>query len=580
MKKLILGLAMLLSVAHSYSSHLFGGYITWQCLNGQYVFQVKVYRDCNGIPQNPVTQINVYGHPSICSIPVNGNLTVVNDITPPCGYNCNNGGAGATQEFIYTTNPCNLPGAPSSLGWVFEINDCCRNTLTNLASTGFSIRSVMYPTVSNNNPCFDSSPFLAEKPNSFACIGYPFSFNLNAVDPDNDSLSYEWANPMDHTTSQPCNAYVPVPLAFTPPYTLQKQLPGSPLLNTQTGQLNLLIPATSGTIGNFATCIKITSYKCKNKISEVFVDCGFTFTTNCLIQGTAPNNNNLPPVFSMISGNSYIDTVSVGDTVNFTLSVTDFQANMNGTSQTILLTASGGYFGTAFTSATGGCPTPPCATLNPPLPISTVFATQTSFKWVTTCEQLSDSNCAYDRQKNIFNFMFAAKDNGCPANLSSTATVSIVLVGPRIYHLQDSMWVSLAGATTFQWFKNGIIIAGATNSYYIAPGPGQYTCSVGSSHGCNSRSLTINPFLGSKEPEAETSLKISPNPSKGFINIQTSRAFKAIQIYDVPGKIVFEEKLQSHSQNLQVNTENLSKGMYIVKALYNNGSVIKKIMVE
>src|SRR4051812_22121237 len=53
MKKSVLLLFLFLFlISHElFASHLMGGEITWTCTgNGRYIFEMKLYRDCNGIP--------------------------------------------------------------------------------------------------------------------------------------------------------------------------------------------------------------------------------------------------------------------------------------------------------------------------------------------------------------------------------------------------------------------------------------------------------------------------------------------------------------------------------------------------
>ena len=67
-------LFLLLIIGFSFqvkASHLMGGEITWECLKsgpnvGQYIFQMKVYRDCNGITfsQNSQT-LTHHNYPSL-----------------------------------------------------------------------------------------------------------------------------------------------------------------------------------------------------------------------------------------------------------------------------------------------------------------------------------------------------------------------------------------------------------------------------------------------------------------------------------------------------------------------------------
>src|SRR5690554_1934646 len=127
MKKLIVSLFLILlgiSLSSSISyAQLLGGEITWQCQgNGEYVFELKTYRDCNDIGVNN-TQVNlsVWGHPTITTVPV----TFVNktDISPTCtaasGNNpldCGTGpnggnGIGAIEENIYRSSPVVMTGS-------------------------------------------------------------------------------------------------------------------------------------------------------------------------------------------------------------------------------------------------------------------------------------------------------------------------------------------------------------------------------------------------------------------------------------------------------------------------------------
>jgi hypothetical protein len=67
---------------------------------------------------------------------------------------------------------------------------------------------------------------------------------------------------------------------------------------------------------------------------------------------------------------------------------------------------------------------------------------------------------------------------------------------------------------------------------------------------------------------------IFPNPSKGIINIKSEEELKSIEIYSILGEKVmfFEKKIQ------QLNIKNLSKGIYIMKLITNQGSAFKKFV--
>ena len=108
--------------------HLFGGEITWECLPsgnpnaGKFIFQMKIYRDCNGIPGPFGTQALSSNAPGANSIQMF--FVDTNDVSPVCENNPNEphltcagtftGGTdtGAVQEFIHRSDPVTINGVP------------------------------------------------------------------------------------------------------------------------------------------------------------------------------------------------------------------------------------------------------------------------------------------------------------------------------------------------------------------------------------------------------------------------------------------------------------------------------------
>ncbi len=127
------------------ASHLMGGEITWECQpNGQYIFTLRVYRDCNGIPGSSSAQtINIWNYSSLPNT-ILCNFIGQTDISPPCGFDCNSPQAGAAEEFLYISDPVTLVGVPPADGYVFTWDDCCRNSaIDNLNLTGEGLRVIL-----------------------------------------------------------------------------------------------------------------------------------------------------------------------------------------------------------------------------------------------------------------------------------------------------------------------------------------------------------------------------------------------------------------------------------------------------
>ena len=259
------------------ASHLMGGEITWTCIKnpgptqGMYIFQLKVYRDCNGVTIAGTSQtLVVHNHNSVFAINLDLILGAPFDISPICDpvnsgnaqMTCFNPQQGSVEEYVYESLPVILPGVPPVGGWHFTWDECCRNgAITNgFANQGFTLRAVMYPytiagVAQNTSPCFDSSPQFNEQPKTIICIGYPFSYSNNAFDTELDSLIYEWADVLDDGAYNPA---APVTLPFSAPYTTTQPMPGNPTLNPATGEINFF----SNTSGNFVTCVKVSAFKC------------------------------------------------------------------------------------------------------------------------------------------------------------------------------------------------------------------------------------------------------------------------------------------------------------------------------
>ena len=478
MRLLLVLITLLLSCLRADASHLMGGEITWECLSGgQYRFTLKLYRDCNGIPAPANAVLRVHNHPAVSTIP----MTLVSqiDISPQCNgsgptITCPGGGAGAVEEFIYQSQPVTLTGVPPAQGWIFTFDHCCRNgAITNLQNPnthGFTLRAIMYPyNGQNEDPCFDSSPLFAERPATIVCTGNPFVYNHNAYDSDLDSLAYSWAEPLNDFVGAFVANTNPAPIPFSSGYSVNVPLPG-PIQNASnipatidpyTGE----IAFTSFTVGNFVTTIKVESWKCGQKVAEIFreiqivlIPCGQNTPPDVTPPFMDPNTN----LFTL-----YADTVDAGDTVTFVFNATDVELLPTGGTQSVILQATGSQFGSNFTSTTTGCLNQPCATLSPPPALSGVGGVSTLFNWVTSCNHFTyDNPCFVDA--NTYTFVFRVQDDFCPVPSYSLATVSItirakpLLLPPRLHCLA----VDTSGSVTLTW-EPPPDTAASFNSYHI-----------------------------------------------------------------------------------------------------------------
>src|SRR5690554_4312551 len=453
MKKGLLLLALSISVfATNFvkATHLMGGEISWECAgNGDYIFTVKVYRDCSGNAIAPEASgvIQIHNYPNatqVEQIPTTSwNQISGTDISPNCppsaqNFSCANKDSESVFEYVRSFRK-KLIGTPPAAGWIITYHDKDRNSNDNLSGQrGLTLRAKILPhSGTKADSCVDNSPKFREVATSLVCTGQPFRYNHNATDDELDSLVFEWAKPLDNLSVN--QLYVegttPPAVPFRTSYSYNSPFPGTiqnalntpATLNRSTGEINL----TSHTNGKFTSVVKVTAYKCQEPVAEVYRE-----LQSNLVHSYLCNNNDKPTIrapFRDAIGNytRWNDTVKAGDTVNFSLRFQDLASITQSGGDSLRLTASGFQFGDNYTSATTGCLNPPCATLNTSLPTTSFVTGSVYFNWVTDCSHTSFSDYCVSGQ-NTYNFVFSVEDDVCPMPQRSVVTVSITVLADSI----------------------------------------------------------------------------------------------------------------------------------------------------
>lgn len=69
-------------------------------------------------------------------------------------------------------------------------------------------------------------------------------------------------------------------------------------------------------------------------------------------------------------------------------------------------------------------------------------------------------------------------------------------------------------------------------------------------------------------------LNIYPNPTNNMLHVSSDRGIQSIRVYDLLGKMMFEEKV--YGPDCIIKLSDWNKGIYILKALTNEGNVVTK----
>jgi len=439
-KPLIVVLCFMVLAPSAFASHYMGGEITWECTpQGNFRFIMKVYRECQGINYGASTTLNtnVPGFPGISMTRIS-----TTDISPKCS--CPGGpviscspapsiaNTGAIQAHVYTSdnsypNGVPLTGTPPATGWYFGYTSCCRNPSSNITGMpSWYLRAWMFPY--NNTPintCFDNSPVFADGPSPVLCTSGPGSYLLQATDPDGDSIRFEWGQPLNNSINTPITNYLPG-YSFSSPLPSAAHNPNN--IAASLDPNHGMIHFTSYTNGAFVTVIKVTSYRNGIKISEIFREMQMVLLP-C-------GGNNAPvlqisPAFTQIAPQHYHTTAMAGDSIQFSLIITD-PDTCPGTLQpnNITFYAYGDMFGSPINP--GGCTALPCATLYPSPAGNTPLVMQgtlsTTFHWQTSANHLWDGSAFLTNK--TFTFLMIYHDDHCPVPGNGRILITVDLQFP------------------------------------------------------------------------------------------------------------------------------------------------------
>lgn len=526
-----------------------GGEITWRCGgNGGYIFELIFYRDCNGAEVNTISEnLRVWNHPTLTNITVA--YVSRTDISPSCTsvssgpapLDCGSGsgggnGVGAIEKVLYKSNEIQISGTPPNQGWIFTYENYARsNVITNLSSPsnyGMTIAATMYQ-VSSTTGCFDSSPQFLQAPYFVSCVGDAFTYNMNAIDPDLDSVFVQFSSPMNNfpagTYNPPNN---PAPVPFDPGFTFTSPTPNAAMsagsipaqINPQNGEITF----TSTLQGNYVVKVEVSSFRNQQLIAKVEREMQLVIVP-CMA-------NNAPIFTAPFSGSSFTTSVNAGDLVNFNLLANDNGFLQDGSPQQVTITASGPMFGANFTSNLG-CDIEPCA-FTDGLPATGTNTADVQFTWQTQCDHVINSFGVAADVVPYF-FVFKAQDNYCQVPKVTYATIQINVINQGIIPATQLGCIGYSnGNYTLNWtavsnpqnsfvsydiysVQNGLIASISsisTTQYLIPEAQGNQDFYVGVVSGCNGSivkfSDTLHPIV----------LQLV-NPSNGTANLQWNDPF-------------------------------------------------------
>jgi hypothetical protein len=133
---------------------------------------------------------------------------------------------------------------------------------------------------------------------------------------------------------------------------------------------------------------------------------------------------------------------------------------------------------------------------------------------------------------------------------------------------------------TYQWYRNNVLIAGATNANYVANSKGYYKVFVTDlSTGCtkNSPTIQITSLCRTGEFYPTKNIVVYPNPFSNTINFDVSEDVnpQTVNVYNLLGKIVFNK-----TYSAEMDLKALPSGLYLIEVLDESNKVIQRQRIE
>jgi hypothetical protein len=235
---------------------------------------------------------------------------------------------------------------------------------------------------------------------------------------------------------------------------------------------------------------------------------------------------------------------------------------------------------TASTVATAGTDTTVC----PNSPVQLTSAGGTTYSW-SPATGLSSTTIANPVATPTATTTYTVNVGSSCGSATAGVTITVTPSTTPVISGNDTLTSSIA--TGNQWYKNSVIISGATHQTYIIPanGGGNYYDVVTETCGKDT-SNTIKNTLGINELSNNCNINIYPNPFHGTTSISVSlikTSEVAISITDLLGRNVYEinnGSVDAGTHTYTFDGSKLQSGIYFFTVKAGENSVTHKMIVE
>ena len=177
-----------------------------------------------------------------------------------------------------------------------------------------------------------------------------------------------------------------------------------------------------------------------------------------------------------------------------------------------------------------------------------------------------------------------AASGGCAATTATTTiTVNPLPATPMLSASGAVLTTGAVAGATYQFYRSGTAIAGATGSTYTATQNGTYTVVLTSAMGCTSQPsvpVTIQ-LTATQSTQATFALTVYPNPTlDGHLTVMLGNGPQAtlLAVYNALGQQVLHTTLPANTTTGELDLSRLATGVYMLRATTSTGTAMRRVV--
>ena len=178
--------------------------------------------------------------------------------------------------------------------------------------------------------------------------------------------------------------------------------------------------------------------------------------------------------------------------------------------------------------------------------------------------------------------------DGCASTSDSILISELPALSSINFQISGDTMECFLTQYNLQWYFNGLPIAGATNPIYVISDKGDYHLVATNAFGCSKSSDTfyLNYSL-SPNFNNEIGVNIFPVPAQNILHVELfgwKSEEAIISLIDISGKNIIVKEVELGDNNFKkkfnINTEELSNGIYLLKIQSDENLINRKISIQ